>query len=281
GYAEGGVTGLGARDMDFVIPDDETVNTAVVLPLARSISGEVMAGVVTRYLPVPQRYESSGLTLTVPSFPLPRTVRTLWEARKYIAEQFEVKPENVVRMGESYFCHAGLTPHRVYPFAVSVTAKPSSGPGSLTRFSPLRGLWKMLYRIVKTHQSYMKVISEAYQALGVNSDMSLGKEFGLKLSDRKAAPVSVTNADVIADEDNIRALPDPEPPPRASSGASGASAATRAAFHREGGVMQAARAGESSDPGVPEEEERLFLRDASRPGREDRDSLSLQALRNE
>lgn len=210
GYTDGGVTGLGARDMDFVIPDDETVNTAVVLPLARSMSGEVLAGVITRYLPVPQRYESSGLTLTAPSFTLPRTVRTLWEARKYIAEQFEVKPENVVRMGESYFCHSGITPHRIYPFAVSVTAKSSGGPGSITRFSPLRGLWKMLYRIVKAHQSYMKVISEAYQALGVNSDMSLNKEFSLKLADRKAAPVSVTNADIIADEDNIRSLPDPD-----------------------------------------------------------------------
>lgn len=214
GYADGGVTGLGARDMDFVIPDDETVNTAVVLPLARSMSGEVLAGVITRYLPVPQRYESSGLTLTAPSFTLPRTVRTLWEARKYIAEQFEVKPENVVRMGESYFCHSGLTPHRIYPFAVSVTAKSSEGPASITRFTPLRGLWKLLYVIVKAHQSYMKVISEAYQALGVNSDMSLNKEFALKLADRKAAPVSVTNAEVIADEDNIRSLPDPEGPAR-------------------------------------------------------------------
>lgn len=283
GYAEGGVMGLGARGMDFVIPDDDTVNTAVVLPLARSISGEVMAGVVTRYLPVPQRYERSGLTLTVPSFALPRSVRTLWEARKYIAEQFEVKPENVVRMGESYFCHAGLTPHRVYPFAVSVTAKPSSGPGSLTRFSPLRGLWKMLYRIVKAHQSYMKVISEAYQTLGVNSDMSLGREFGLKLADRKAAPVSVTNADIIGEEDHIRVLPASESSVREEGGGV---LSTRAVFGRDAGLAPKPRV---SDPGVEEEgrdedlpvsADPVSVRSA-RKEKEDRDLMLLQALRNE
>ncbi|HEY8189097.1 MAG TPA: class I SAM-dependent methyltransferase, partial [Micavibrio sp.] len=53
GQINGGLTGLASRDVDFVVSDETTENIAVILPLVKNLSGEVLAGFVTEYLPVP------------------------------------------------------------------------------------------------------------------------------------------------------------------------------------------------------------------------------------
>lgn len=177
----GGITGLAARDMEFIVPEDNTLNTAVVLPLVKDLSGEVMAGVVTEYLPVPQRYSGTGMTMTLPSFPLPKEISDVESARLYIAERFKVDPKNVARMGESYFTHIGITPHRIYPFVVTNQRGGASNGGfhGVTSVTPLKDLWKLCYW--DNHDSFMKCVGQAYQRL-FNNDNGLLNDFSLSMS---------------------------------------------------------------------------------------------------
>jgi len=177
----GGITGLAARDMEFIVPEDNTLNTAVVLPLVKDLSGEVMAGVVTEYLPVPQRYSGTGMTMTLPSFPLPKDISDVESARLYVAERFKVDPKYVARMGESYFTHIGITPHRIYPFVVTNQrgAWSNGGTHGVISVTPLKDLWKLCYW--DNHDSFMKCVGQAYQRL-FNSDQGLLNDFSLSMS---------------------------------------------------------------------------------------------------
>ena len=177
----GGMSGLAARDLEFAVPEIGTINTAVVLPLVKNLNGEVMAGVVTQYMPVPQRYNGTGQTLTLPSFPLPKEVTDMEAAKFYIAEQFKVKPEHVARMGESYFTHIGVTPHRIYPFVVTDMRGFMNGQThGTTQLTMLKDLWKLCYW--DNHDSFLKVAAIAHQHL-LDSDLSVKHSFDFKLAD--------------------------------------------------------------------------------------------------
>jgi len=148
GWVEGGIEGLASRDIEFVISDDQTVNKAVILPLTKSAkTGEIMAGLVSEYMPVPQRHQGNGLSLRAPTITLPKEITSIDMAKKFIAEQFEVGPEKVARLGESYYCHIGVTPVRIFPFCVS-TAGTARGPlGGPVQFLPMDKLFNMIDRV--------------------------------------------------------------------------------------------------------------------------------------
>ena len=178
----GGMAGLAARDMEFAVPENGTINTAVVMPLVKNLNGEVMAGVVSQYLPVPQRYSGTGQTLTLPSFPLPKDVTDIEAAKYYVAEQFKVKPEHVARMGESYFTHIGVTPHRIYPFVVTDMRGFYDGfTHGTTQITMLKDLWKLCYW--DNHDSFLKVAAIACQHL-LDSDLSVKHGFDFKIADQ-------------------------------------------------------------------------------------------------
>lgn len=120
GQARGAVTGLSSQDADFVVFDDQTINTAVVLPLAKDLKNDVHAGFFLHTLPVPQLHQPGSLTMSAPSFNLPRNVTNIQQAKKFIAEQFGVFPQMVFKIGESYYNHLGVTPQRIHPFGVAV-----------------------------------------------------------------------------------------------------------------------------------------------------------------
>lgn len=196
GQNKGGITGLASRDMDFVVKEDSSMNVAVVLPLTKKINGEVMAGIVEQYLPVPQRYKGNGYTVNCPSFPLPENIKNIEMARKYIADKFEVPIDCVARMGESYFSHVGVTPQRVYPFAVSTAGakgwKKVGRTHGVTTYTPLYRLYRLLY--LDNYYSFMKIIAMSYQAcLGYDSDMSVEVSFSEKHADRKASFVGMSD----------------------------------------------------------------------------------------
>lgn len=176
----GGMAGLAARDLEFAVPENGTVNTAVVMALVKNLNGEVMAGVVTQYLPVPQRYNGTGQLLTLPSFPLPKEVTDIEAAKFFVAEQFKVKPEHVARMGESYFTHIGVTPHRIYPFVVTDMRGFMNGQThGTTQLTMLKDLWKLCYW--DNHDSFLKVAAIACQHL-LDSDLSLRHDFDFKVA---------------------------------------------------------------------------------------------------
>ncbi len=197
GRDNGGVTGLASREMDFVMNEELSMNTAVVLPLARKSNGEVMAGIVEQYLPVPQRYKGSGYMLNCPSFSLPVEVDNFEKARRFIAEQFSVPVECVARMGESFFSHIGVTPQRIYPFAV--TPKKVSGwradgrVHGMTQYAPLYRLYRLLYW--DNSYSFMKIVAMTYQAaLGADSDLSADVSFNESHEARKDSFVGMSDA---------------------------------------------------------------------------------------
>lgn len=194
GQINGAMTGLSSRNLDFVVSDENTENIAVVMPLAKNISGEVMAGYMTDYLPIPQRHKGTGLTVTVPSIPLPREVTSMDSARAFIASRFQVKPENVTKLGESYFCYAGLTPQRIYPFAVTAPAFGDDGPVGVEAYAPIRQLGAILY--LDNSISYLKTISMVSKSLGATSDLSPTWDFGKKLAAAHERPIGSHGTDL-------------------------------------------------------------------------------------
>lgn len=192
GQVNGGLTGLAAREIDFIVSDDATENIAVVLPLVKSLSGEVLAEIVTDYMPVPQRYKGSGFTVNAPTLPLPRDITSMDAAREYIAAHFKVGVEHVVKMGESYFSHIGLTPQRIYPFAMTSPASKNGGLAGRSAYAPLDELWKLMYW--DNSKSFMYIIGLAYKRLGENSDHSATWDFNRKLGAIHEKPVTAPSA---------------------------------------------------------------------------------------
>lgn len=193
GQDKGGITGLASRDMEFVMQDDGVQNIAVVLPLTKKQSGEVMAAMVESFLPVPQRYKGTGFMISCPSYRLPADITNFDMAKKYIAEKFELKPENVSRMGEGYFTHIGVTPQRIYPFAVaSAGAKGYKKVGRThgpCQYTPLYDLCDILY--LDNYYSFLKVAAMGIAGcVGQDSMLSMRTSMQPMYSNGKSMPVS-------------------------------------------------------------------------------------------
>ncbi len=198
GQSQGGITGLSSQEVDFVISDEKTVNTAVVLPLTADMEGDIHAGFLLNHLPVPQRHEGSGLTISAPSFNLPRNIANLQDAKKFIAEKFNVAPEMVIKLGESYFSHTGMTPQRIHPFGVAVPPDMPDDPG--TQFMPIR--WFMLlWRSLSREPHFMLTLARAYRYLHSDMELQAKLQARMILEERFAAarpdwsmPVSYTSS---------------------------------------------------------------------------------------
>lgn len=147
---DGANRGLAARDIDFVINENTGQNVAVILPLSKQHSGEVMAGVIVDFLPIPERYSGNGEIVSLPTLPLPKEITNMDMAKKYIAEKFEIKVEQVSKMGEPYYSHIGVTPQRIFPFAINCPitkmAQPRHGMNAYDIMKNLgRMHWKELF----------------------------------------------------------------------------------------------------------------------------------------
>lgn len=195
GWVEGGVAGLASRDLEFVISDETTVNKAVILPLTRSHSGEVLAGFSMEYLPIPQRYSGNGLSMTAPSLDLPREITNIDMARRYIAEKFEVPVENVARMGESYFCHSGVTPQRIFPFVMTGVPRGLTTPlYGMIEYAPLSLLCYLLW--YDCDLPFMVLVARTFARMGTESEHSVKREFSLKQAGDHTKPVTHYSEDM-------------------------------------------------------------------------------------
>lgn len=166
GQMRGAVTGLSSQDADFVVFDDQTINTAVVLPMAKDIKNDIHAGFFLETTPVPQLHQPGSLTMSAPSFNLPRSVTNLQQAKKFIADHFGVFPQMVFKIGESYYNHVGVTPQRIHPFGVAVP--PDFFGEKKMEIMPLYQI--MLIRQKLDHMNvnldYRIVAARAYKMLG-------------------------------------------------------------------------------------------------------------------
>lgn len=155
--------GLSAQEVDFVVQNDKTINSIVVLPLASNMKNELHAGLQLTHFPVPQCHQGSSLSLSVPNFELPAHIRSLDETRAYIAEKFEVLPEMVFKLGESYFSHIGITPQRIHPYAI--IAPPQFLTDVKTKLVPLYQIRLLQYAVSKD-VNLMTAIARSYRMFG-------------------------------------------------------------------------------------------------------------------
>ncbi len=160
GQSRGAISGLSSESIDFIVHDGKTINTAVVLPLTKDLKGHVHAGIVMKHLPIPQRHEGNGLTISAPSFNIPPEVTDIRLLKKFIADEFGIAPAKVIKLGESYFSHLGITPHRIYPFAVA--SPPETMKYSEAKFLPFYQLM-LLKRLLSKEPHFMMAIARAYQ----------------------------------------------------------------------------------------------------------------------
>ena len=160
GQSRGSMSGLSSEGVDFVVHDGKTVNTAIVLPLTKDHKNTVHAGIQVDHLPVPQRHEGNGLTVSAPSFNIPPEVTNLKLMKRFIADQFGSTPNKVIPLGPSYFTHIGLTPHRIYPFAISSPPEAEKGPD--TKFIPFYQ-FMLLQAMLEKDPHCMLLIARAYQ----------------------------------------------------------------------------------------------------------------------
>lgn len=173
GQTQGGYAGISSEKLDFVISDEKTINTAVVLPLTVSMRGDIHAGFLIKHLPVPQRYEGNGMTVSVPQFNIPREITNYRMLKQFIAEKFGVTPDMILKLGESYFSHIGMTPHRIHPFAVA--APPNSFKDPKTRFMPIYQ-YMLLWRSISKEPHFMTTLARAYRYLPAHLKLEAKRE---------------------------------------------------------------------------------------------------------
>ena len=133
--------GLAAKDIEFIITDDGIENIAVVLPIKKGMNDNLLVAMDMKVLPVPQRMGGDGAIMNAPSFVLPKELRTVDEARAFVAKKFGVGTEQVMQLGESYFTHVGVTPQRVYPFVIANVGEADSIDWEYTAMKKLWRLW--------------------------------------------------------------------------------------------------------------------------------------------
>ncbi|MDE1152300.1 MAG: class I SAM-dependent methyltransferase [Micavibrio sp.] len=184
------VRGLSAQDVEFIVTDDGIENIAVVIPISRDWDNNLLVSLDPKILPVPNRLGGDGAMLNAPSFPLPRNVKTLEDAKTFIADKFHVPVDQVGQLGESYFTHTGVTPQRVYPFVVS--SPPHIGSGPTWRYTPLKRLWRLM-SFSRFAGPLLKALARTQMAMDSNHDMQLNrspvnlKSKGFSLSTEKVA----------------------------------------------------------------------------------------------
>ena len=118
----------------------------------------------------------SRQTLRAPSVTLPKEITTIDQAKRFIAEKFEVPPEKVARLGESYFCHLGVTPVRLFPFAVATTGKSRNPFGGPIQFAPVKYFYKLFDYIDDYNLDLFLIgkLKKTYMTLAGTSEITAG-----------------------------------------------------------------------------------------------------------
>ncbi len=188
--------GLSAQDVEFIVTDDGIENIAVVVPVSRDWDNNLLVALDPKILPVPNRLGGDGAMLNAPSFTLPRNIKTIDDAKHFIAEKFRVPTEQVGQLGESYFTHTGVTPQRVYPFLVS--SPPENGSGPKRQYAMIKRLWR-LWGFTRYAGVLLKTLARVQMSLDQGNDMAMNrspvnlKSKGFSLSTDKTA-LEVKNA---------------------------------------------------------------------------------------
>ena len=192
--------GLSAHDIEYIVTDDGIENIAIVLPITRDWDNNLLVALDPKIMPVPNRLGGDGVTLNAPSFPLPKDVKTIDDAKAFVASKFKVQPKQVSQIGASFFTHVGVMPQRVYPFTVASATEADTS--RTLRYMLLGRLIELVWsqRHYNFSTSTLKAIARTQLRTGeighgmrMDRDPSLHKYQGFSLSTEKIA-VEATNA---------------------------------------------------------------------------------------
>lgn len=110
---------------EYVVPQKLSLSTVTAIPVVTTHRGKYV-GVELRDLPAVQSFGDSSRILTIPSWRLPLSLRSVGELPAFITAElhrdFAVTVRNTWELGGSYFSSPGVTPEVVYPFVVEVEA---------------------------------------------------------------------------------------------------------------------------------------------------------------
>lgn len=110
---------------EYVVPEDFSSNTVTAIPVINA-QGRTYVGLELRDLPAVQSFAGSSSIVTVPSWRLPRSMKSQAELPGFLTSvldrDFALAARNVWELGGPYFSSPGVTPEVVYPFVVEVDA---------------------------------------------------------------------------------------------------------------------------------------------------------------
>jgi hypothetical protein len=137
---------------EYVIPEALSFSAVSAIPVVRTAGGTYV-GVELRDLPAVQSFTGSSSLTTVPSWRLPRSLKSVGELPNFIAaamsREFSLTVRNVWELGGSYYSSPGVTPEVVYPFVVEVNA--SDVASSTLHFVECEELTNKLDQIQDAH----------------------------------------------------------------------------------------------------------------------------------
>jgi predicted O-methyltransferase YrrM len=157
---EGRTRTLAEQELEFVLPRERSCNTVIGLPVLHA--EEVLIGLETRHLPVPQIHEGDARILTAPAWRLDRQIETLDQAKSLLAASFSVPAGSIIPLGAAYFPSAGITPERVYPFIVRLSETAAEAPYD---YVPLTQVKRNLHRLRDGHS--LIAVMRLIHALGL------------------------------------------------------------------------------------------------------------------
>ena len=110
---------------EYVVPEELSSNTVVAVPVIKA-RGSTYVGLELRDLPAVQSFAGSSKIVTVPSWRLPRSMKSQAELPGFLTSvlgrDFALAVRSVWELGGPYFSSPGVTPEVVYPFVVEVDA---------------------------------------------------------------------------------------------------------------------------------------------------------------
>lgn len=143
---------LARNELEFVLPAKLSANVASIAALAADERGEVCIGLERRHLPAPQQREGDSSIPVLPAFRLPAAITTVEKAAELVGAKLLQPRRRVTKLGEAYFSSLGMTPERVFPFALMLDAGSDLFQISETlEFVPLRDIFANLEKIRDAH----------------------------------------------------------------------------------------------------------------------------------
>jgi ubiquinone/menaquinone biosynthesis C-methylase UbiE len=110
---------------EYVVPQKLSLSTVTVVPVVKTVSATYL-GVELRDLPAVQSFAATSRILTIPSWRLPLSLKSIGELPAFVTtalhRDFSLTVRNTWELGGSYFSSPGVTPEVVYPFVVEVEA---------------------------------------------------------------------------------------------------------------------------------------------------------------